>query len=70
MVRLLHFAQFYGLQQLLLSVAPLAWVPWVPGNPSIFKQWIPESSNFEKLNMSFAPFSVQDKQEIGVKALK
>ena len=28
------------------AVAPLAWVPWVPGNPSIFRQWVPEPINF------------------------
>ena len=29
------------------AVAPLAWVPWVPRNPSIFEQWVPEPINFE-----------------------
>ena len=28
-------------------VAPLAWVPWVPGNPSVFEQWVPEPITFE-----------------------
>ena len=27
-------------------MAPLAWVLWVPGNPSIFRQWVPEPINF------------------------
>ena len=31
-----------------LIVAPLAWVPWVPENPSIFEQWVPEPINFGK----------------------
>ena len=29
-----------------LPVAPLPWVCWVPGNPSIFEQWVPEPINF------------------------
>ena len=29
------------------AVAPLAWVPWVPGNPSVFEQWVPEPITFE-----------------------
>ena len=35
-------------------VAPLAWVPWVPRNPSIFEQWVPEPIGFEpwKLKLS------------------
>ena len=38
---------------LFAAVAPLAWVPWVPGNPSVFEQWVPEPINFEtkKLNL-------------------
>ena len=28
------------------AVAPLVWVPWVPGNPSSFEQWVPELINF------------------------
>ena len=28
-------------------VAPLAWVPWDPRNPSISEQWVPEPINFE-----------------------
>jgi len=31
----------------LIAVAPLAWVPWVPGNPSVFEQWVPEPITFE-----------------------
>ena len=30
-----------------VTVAPLAWVPWVPGNPSVFEQWVPEPITFE-----------------------
>ena len=30
------------------AVAPLAWVPWVPGSPSIFDQWVPEPINFDQ----------------------
>ena len=30
------------------TVAPLAWVPWVPRNPSIFEQWVPEPIIFER----------------------
>ena len=30
-----------------LAVAPLAWVPWVSGNPSVFEQWVPEPITFE-----------------------
>ena len=30
-----------------VSVATLAWVPWVPGNPSVFEQWVPEPISFE-----------------------
>jgi len=41
-------------------VAPLAWVPWVPGNPSIFEQLVPEPINFGKIGL----FSDQNKQEI------
>ena len=29
-----------------MTVAPLAWVPWVPENPSIFEQLVPELINF------------------------
>ena len=28
-----------------ITVARLAWVPWVPGNPSFFEQWVPEPIN-------------------------
>ena len=28
--------------RLQITVAPMAWVPWVPGNPSIFEQWFPQ----------------------------
>ena len=49
----------------LFSVAPLAWVPWVPGNPSIFEQWVPEPINFEKNGINSTLFSVESKLEIG-----
>ena len=29
-------------------MAPLAWVSWVPGNPLIFEQWVPELINFQQ----------------------
>ena len=29
------------------AVAPLVWVPWVPRNPSIFEQWVPEPINYQ-----------------------
>ena len=51
-------------------VAPLTWVSWVPWNPSIFEKLVPEPINFGKKGQKFAPFSVQNKQEIGVKTLK
>ena len=54
----------------LLTVAPLVWVPWVPGNPSIFEQSVLEPINFRKRELIFTPFSAQKKQEIGVKTLK
>ena len=40
-----------------LAVAPLAWIPWVPGYPSIFEQSVPEPINFGKkgLNLPFFP---------------
>ena len=53
-----------------LIVAPLAWVPWVPENPSIFEQWVQELINFGDKGPKFTPFSVQNEQEIGVKSLK
>ena len=34
-------------------VAPLAWVPWVPGSPSIFEQWVPEAIDFGKKRLPF-----------------
>ena len=52
------------------SVAPLAWVPWVPGNPSIFEQWVPEPIKFGKKRLKFTLFSVQSKQEIEVESLE
>ena len=53
-----------------LSVALLIWVPWVPENPSIFEGWFPEPINFEKKELEFTPFAIQNKQDIGVKTLK
>ena len=29
------------------TVASLAWVPWVPRNPSKAEEWVPEPINFE-----------------------
>ena len=41
------------------TVAPLVWVPWVPGNPQNFKQWVPEPTNFEtKKYVDFVLFSI------------
>ena len=48
----------------LSAVASLAWVPWVPGNPSIFEQLIPEQISFGKKVQTYTTFSVQDKQEL------
>ena len=48
------------------TVAPLAWVPWAPGNPSIFEQRILEPISFGKKGVKFTPFSVQIKQGIGL----
>ena len=28
-------------------MAPLVWVPWVPGNPQKFEEWVPEPTKFE-----------------------
>ena len=28
-------------------MAPLVWVPWVPGNPQNFELWFLEPTNFE-----------------------
>ena len=39
--------------------APLAWVPWVPGNLSIFEQWVPETINFREEGQKFNKFSVE-----------
>ena len=50
----------------MVTVAPLAWVPWVPGNPSIIEQWVPEPISFGKNGLKFTPYSVQNKQEIVV----
>ena len=51
-------------------MAPLAWVPWVPGNPSIFEEWVPEPINFGKKRLKFALFAVQSKQEMWVESLE
>ena len=40
------------------AVAPLAWVPWVPGNPSIFEQWVPETINLGEKGLNSTLFSV------------
>ena len=40
------------------SVAPLAWVPWVPGNPSIFEQWVSVTTNLGKKGLNSTLFSV------------
>ena len=53
-----------------LSVASLAWVPWVPGYPSIFEQWVPEPINFGKKRPKFTHSSVENEQEIGAGTLK
>ena len=37
-------------------MAPLAWVPWVPGNPSVFEQWVPEPISFETKKPKFTYF--------------
>lgn len=51
------------------TVAQLAWVPWVPGNPSTFEQWVPEPISFGKKGLRFGVFSIQNQQHIGVWSL-
>ena len=48
------------------AVAPLAWVPWVPENPSIFEKLVLEPINFGKKQLKFAHFLVENEQNIGV----
>ena len=48
-----------------LAVAPLTWVPWVPGNLSIFEPWVWEPIMFGEKGLKFTPYSVEIKQEIG-----
>ena len=41
---------------IVITVAPIAWVLWVPRNPSISEQWVPEPIQFlaiETLNYPF-----------------
>jgi len=45
-------------------VAPLAWVPWVFGNPSIFEEWVPEPINFWKNQLEFTHFPEANEQQI------
>ena len=45
-------------------MAPFAWVPWVPGHPSLFEQWFAEPINFGKERLKFTHFSVEYEQEI------
>ena len=52
------------------AVAPLVWVLWIPGNPSIFEQWVPEPISFGIKWIKFTPFSVQIKHEMGVASLE
>ena len=40
-----------------MSMAPLALVPWVPWNPSIFEQWVPEPIDFGKNGLQFTLLS-------------
>ena len=49
-----------------MSEAPLAWVPWVPRNPSIFEQWVPEPINFGDQQVKCDQISEQNEQEFGV----
>ena len=55
--KLLHFWGY--------TEAPLEKVPWVPGNPSILGQWIPEPINFRKKQPKWAQISLENEQEIG-----
>ena len=48
------------------TVPLLAWVPWVPENPTSFEHWVPEPINFEKKELNFITL-VQSEQEIGVR---
>ena len=47
-------------------VAPLAWVPWVPGSPSIFEQWVPEAIDFGKKRLQFTLLISEQKQDVVV----
>ena len=57
-IRQVNQAKIIVVEKKLTSVAPLAWVPWVPGNPSIFEQWVPEPINFGKKGLNYTLFSV------------
>ena len=46
------------------DMAPLAWVSWVPGNPSILEQWVPEPINFGKKQPKFTQISLENEQKI------
>ena len=47
------------------TVAPLQWVPWVPGNPSVLEQWVLEPINFGKKEPKCTQISLKNEQEIG-----
>ena len=51
------------------AVAQLAWVPWVPGNPLILEQRVPEPINFGDEQVKCNQISVQHEQEFGVRNL-
>ena len=48
----------------ILPVAPLVWVTWVPGNPSILEQWVPEPIIFGKKQLKCTKILPEYEQEI------
>ena len=64
-----HWLRF-SLSYLQQCKAMLAGVPWIPGNPIVFKQWVPEPINFGKKGQKCTPFSDQNKKEIKAGTLK
>ena len=46
-------------------MALFAWVPWVPGNPSISEQWVAEPINNGKKQLKCTQISIENEQAIG-----
>ena len=53
------FSSRGSMRKIPVVVAPLPWVPWVPGNPSIFEQWVPEPINLGNKGPKYTPFLIQ-----------